>query len=297
VRRPLGEGAVELAALSWLDELGYRVVDGEEIAPDSETGERTSYHDVILSGRLRAALARLNPGLPQAAIEEIIRRIERSDTPSVVEENRRLHRMFAEGVDVQVPREDGGAFRTVKAWLVDCEEPQRNDWLVVRQFKVIENKYNRRADLVVFVNGLPLAVVELKNPGGPNASLEGAFNQLQTYKAEIPSLFRTNAFLVVSDGIQARIGSLTADVERFMPWRTTDGHDLAPKGTPELPVLLKGVLEKRRLLELVRGYTVFVERDGELIKIIAGYHQFHAVRHAVERTLAAAAPVLRSTVG
>ena len=155
---------------------------------------------------------------------------------------------------------------------------------------MIENKANRRPDVVIFVNGLPLGVIELKNPGDENATLDGAFNQLQTYKSQIPSLFRTNAALVISDGIAARIGSLTADRERFMPWRTVTGDDLAPKGTPELETVLKGVFDRRRFLDLVKDFIVFGDTGSDVVKILAGYHQFHAVRHAVERTLAATAP-------
>ena len=165
-----------------------------------------------------------------------------------------------------------------------------NDWLAINQFTVIENKANRRPDVVLFVNGLPLGVIELKNPGDENATLDGAFNQLQTYKAQITSLFRTNAALVISDGLWGRVGSLTADFERFMPWRTVEGDDVAPKGTPELETLIKGVFEKRRFLSLVRDFTVFGETGEGIAKILAGYHQFHAVRHAVQRTLAATQP-------
>ena len=162
-----------------------------------------------------------------------------------------------------------------------------NDWLAIGQFTVIEGTYNRRPDVVVFVNGLPLGVIELKNPGGGNATLAGAHNQLQTYKAQIPSLFRTNAVLVTSDGLTARVGSLTADQERFMPWRTTGGKVIAAKGQPELNILIEGIFDKRRLLDLLHDFTVFGDTGSELAKIIAGYHQFHAVRHAVEKTVEA----------
>jgi type I restriction enzyme R subunit len=171
--------------------------------------------------------------------------------------------------------------------LIDFENPEQNDWLAVSQFVVINGQNNRRPDVVVFVNGLPLAVIELKAPGSAGAHLAGAFNQLQTYKQQISALFNTNALLVTSDGISARVGSLSADVERFMPWRTTDGTDIAPKGAPELSTLIEGVFEHRRLLDLLRHFTVFGETGAGLAKIIAGYHQFHAVRHAVERTVAA----------
>jgi type I restriction enzyme R subunit len=190
---------------------------------------------------------------------------------------------------VEVRRPDG-SIGGEQARLLDFDDPDANDWLAVNQVTVIENKANRRADVVVYVNGLPLGVVELKKPGDENATLDGAFNQLQTYKAQIPSLFRTNAVLVVSDGLEARVGSLTADRERFMPWRTVTGADLAPKGSPELETVLKGVFERRRFLSLLKDFVVFGDVGAQVTKILAGYHQFHAVRHAVARTLAATSP-------
>src|SRR5690606_26644017 len=168
--------------------------------------------------------------------------------------------------------------------------PDRNDWLAVNQYTVIENRNNRRPDIVLFVNGLPVAVIELKNPGDENATLEGAYNQLQTYKAQIPSLFRTSAALVTSDGLHARLGSLTANLERFIPWRTVDGADIAPTGTPELGTVIQSVFDRSRLLSLIRASTVFGDTGSGLVKIIAGYHQYHAVRHAVERTVTASGP-------
>jgi type I restriction enzyme, R subunit len=209
-------------------------------------------------------------------------------TPSLVEENRRLHRYMIEGVPVEVRRADG-SIGGEQARLIDFDDPEANDWVAVNQYTVIENKANRRPDVVVFVNGMPLGVVELKNPGDENATLDGAFNQLQTYKSQITSLFRTNAVLVISDGIAARIGSLTADRERFMPWRTVAGDAPAAKGTPELETVLKGVFDRRRLLDLVKDFIVFGDTGSDVSKILAGYHQFHAVRKAVESTLSATA--------
>jgi type I restriction enzyme, R subunit len=214
---------------------------------------------------------------------------QKDETPSLLPENRRLHRYIVEGVPVEVRRPDG-TITGEQVRLIDFDDPDANDWLAVNQYTVIENKANRRPDVVIFINGLPLAVIELKNPGDENATLDGAFNQLQTYKAQISSLFRTNAALVISDGIAARIGSLTADRERFMPWRTVAGADVAPKGTPELETVLKGVFERRRFLDLVKDFIVFGDTGSDVVKILAGYHQFHAVRHAVSRTLAATAP-------
>ena len=283
------ERHVEDAALSWLAGLGYAVLHGPDISPDGPTPERISYDQVFLTKRLREALERLNPHLPVETLEEVLRKVQQTETPSLVEENRRLHRYLIEGVPVEVTRKDGSIGGDV-ARLIDFDDVDANDWLAVNQFTVIEHGHNRRPDVVLFVNGLPLAVIELKNPGDENATLEGAFNQLQTYKDQIPSLFRTNAALVTSDGLHARLGSLTANLERFMPWRTVDGSAVAPKGAPELGTLIEGVFEQTRFLTLIPDFTVFGDTGSGLVKIVAGYHQFHAVRHAVESTIAAASP-------
>lgn len=285
----IAESQVEEAAIAWLSELGYTAANGLTIGPDGTKPERSSYGDVLLIDRLRTAIAGLNPNLSPETQVEVLAKVRQSETPSLVEENRRLHRYLVEGVPVEVRRQDG-TISGEQVRLIDFENPDANDWLVVNQFTVIENKTNRRPDVVIFINGLPLGVIELKNPGDENATIDGAFNQLLTYKDHIGSLFRTNAFLVISDGIAARVGSLTADFERFMPWRTVTGDDLAPKGLPELETLLKGVFDKRRLLDLINDFIVFGDTGDGISKILAGYHQFHAVRHAVARTLAATAP-------
>ena len=283
------ESHVEEAALEWLAGLGYAVLHGPDISPDGPTSERVSYDQVLLPVRLGEALGRLNPHLPAETLEEVLRKVQQTETPLLIEENRRLHRYLIEGVPVEVTRKDGSIGGDVTR-LIDFDDVDANDWLAVNQFTVIEHGHNRRSDVVLFVNGLPLAVIELKNPGDENATLEGAFNQLQTYKDQIPSLFRTNAALVTSDGLHARLGSLTANLERFMPWRTVDGAAVAPKGAPELGTLIEGVFEKTRFLTLIPDFTVFGDTGSGLVKIVAGYHQFHAVRHAVERTIAAASP-------
>lgn len=285
----IAESHVEEAALAWLQELGYATRHGLEIAPDSPTAERASYADVVLSERLQAAIARLNPHVPHEAQADALRRLRQTEHPSLIEENRRLHKALVEGVDVEFYGEDG-SIRGAQVRLVDFDDPEANDWLAVNQFTVIEHKANRRPDVVIFINGLPLGVIELKNPGDENATIDGALNQLQTYKAQIPSLFRTNAALVISDGLEARIGALTADRERFMPWRTVDGEQVVGKGIPELETLLKGVFDKRRFLALLKDFIVFGNAGEGIAKILAGYHQFHAVRHAVARTLEATSP-------
>ncbi|MFU2207192.1 type I restriction endonuclease subunit R [Solidesulfovibrio sp. C21] len=285
----ISEAMVEEALLALFGNLGYTITSDNKISPDSSSPEREAYSDVVLMKRLARTVGKLNPNIPAEARHDAIRALLSTEFPSLVEENRRLHRMLVEGVDVEFYAEDG-TIRGDKVRLIDFDNPDNNDWLAVNQFTVIERKVNRRPDMVVFVNGLPLGVIELKNPGTEDATLESAFNQLQTYKSQLPSLFRANSVLVTSDGLEARIGSLTANQERFMPWRTTDGQDVAQKGLPELSVLIEGVFEKGRFLDLLRDFTVFGDTGSGIAKIIAGYHQYHAVRHAVTKTVEAAAP-------
>lgn len=292
----LSEAAVEQALLAQLHALKYSIEREEDIGPDGHRPERESHDEVVLKKRFENAVSRLNPGLPLDARQDAIRKVMQSELPSLLEENRRIHKLMTEGVDVEYYADDG-TLTAGKVSLLDFERPDQNDWLAVSQFVVIAGQYNRRPDVVIFVNGLPLGVIELKAPGSGNATLVGAFNQLQTYKKQIPALFNTNALLVTSDGITARVGSLSADLERFMPWRTTDGTDVAPKGAPELSTLIEGVFEQRRLLDLLCYFTVFGETGSGLAKIIAGYHQFHAVRHAVNSTVTASSPEGNQRVG
>ena len=283
------ESLVEEAALDWLRGLGYAVAYGPDLAPGEPATERAGFGDVLLLGRLRAALVRLNPGLPSEALDDALRKVTHPESPSLVENNRRFHRRLVEGVDVEYRRPDGGLAGD-RAWLVDFDHPENNDWLAVNQFTVIENRANRRPDIVLFVNGLPLAVIELKNPAddAERATMRGAFKQLQTYKAEIPSLLQYNEVLVASDGVEARAGSLTADWERFMPWRTVDGETVAPRGSLQLEVLLKGMFAPRRLLDLAQNFIVFEQDGPHLVKKLAGYHQFFAVNKALAATREAA---------
>jgi type I restriction enzyme R subunit len=282
----LSEAAVEQALLEQLRRLGYTIVSDSTIGPDGSEPERESHDVVILKARLEDAVLRLNPQLPPEARADAIRKLTQSELPNLLEENRRIHRLLTEGVDVEYYADDG-VLTAGKVLMLDFEQSENNDWLAVPQFMVISDQHKRRPDVVLFVNGLPLAVIELKAPGGAGANLVGAFNQLQTYKQQIAALFHTNALLVTSDGIAARVGSLSADLERFMPWRTTDGKDVLPKGQPELPTLIEGAFKPRRLLDLLRWFTVFGETGRGLVKIIAGYHQYHAVNHAVESTIRA----------
>jgi type I restriction enzyme R subunit len=290
VRNTFTESVVEEATLAWLEGLGYTVLLGPEIAAGESTTERSdpTYRDVALEGHLRQALVRLNPDLPSDALEDAYRKLTRNDSPSLVERNRAVHRMLVNGVTVEYRRADGSIAGS-QAQVIDFDLPDNNNWLAVNQFTVFEGQHIRRPDVILFVNGLPLAVIELKNPADENASIWNAYHQLQTYQVQIPSLFATNAALVVSDGMQARIGSLGAGKEWFKPWRTITGQDDPATRMTELQVVLEGVFEKRRFLDLVRHFIVFEdEGGGKLIKKMAGYHQFHAVNVAVEETLRAA---------
>jgi len=284
------ESVVEQAALAWLESLGYGVVHGPDIAAGTPAAERDdpNYRDVVLERRLRQGLVRLNPDLPADALEDAFRKLTRTDAPSMVERNRAVHRMLVDGVTVEYRRADG-SIAGAQAWVLDFAVPNNNDWLAVNQFTVAEGQHTRRPDVVVFVNGLALAVIELKNPADENATIWSAFQQLQTYQAQIPALFATNAALIVSDGVQARIGALGAGREWFKPWRTITGREDAAANLAELQVVLEGVFEKRRFLDLVRHFIVFEDFGaGKFVKKMAGYHQFHAVNVAVEETLRAA---------
>ena len=284
----LNESIVEDAALEWFGELGYAVGHGPQLAPGEAAAERDSFGEVVLMGRLREAIRRLNPAIPDEAREEALRKVLRVGTPSLTQTNRAFHRMLRDGVPVEYPRPDG-SIAGDHVRLVDFGDVRANDWLAVNQFTVIEGQHNRRPDIVVFVNGLPLGLIELKNAADEDATIWSAYAQLQTYKAEIPSLLHYNAALVVSDGLQARMGSVTANQEWFKVWRTIDGEGDAPKTALELEVLVRGVFERQRFLDLLHHFIVFEEDpdSGALHKIIAGYHQFHAVNAAVEETVRA----------
>ena len=284
----LNESTVEDAALEWFGALGYAIGYGPQLAPGELAAERASFGDVVLVGRLREAIRRLNPVIPEDAREEALRKLLRVGTPSLVQTNRAFHKMLRDGVPMEYPRTDG-SIAGDHVRLMDFDDARANDWFVVNQFTVIEGQHNRRADIVVFVNGLPLGLIELKNAADDDATIWSAYAQLQTYKAEIPSLLHYNAALVVSDGLQARMGSVTASQEWFKVWRTIDGQHDAPPQSLELEVLIKGVFEPQRFLDLLQHFIVFEEDpdSGALHKIIAGYHQFHAVNAAVEETVRA----------
>ena len=290
------ESIVEDAALAWFESLGWRVAHGPDIAPGMPTAERLDFRDVMLFQRLRAALARLNSTLPAEAIEDAFRKLTRPEGAELIQRNRAFHRMLVDGVAVEYRRPDG-PIAGAQVKVIDFEEPDNNDWLAVNQLTAVENHHIRRPDVVLYVNGLPLAMIELKNPADQDATIWTAFKQLQTYTAEIASLFDFNELLVVSDGVEARLGTLSAGKEWFKPWRTVIGDQLADPSEPELKTLIQGVFDKRRFLDLVRDFIVFEDPGtGVISKKIAGYHQFHAVQVAVGETLRAKSDVEETRV-
>ncbi|MYE52024.1 MAG: type I restriction endonuclease subunit R [Gammaproteobacteria bacterium] len=279
------ESIVEDVALDWFRELDYQVIGGPEIGP-APTALRKSYADVVLDSPLRGALGALNPEIPEDALRDAQRKLLSPSGATLEARNRSFHRMVVDGVSVEY-RTPEGDLRGAQVRVIDFEKPETNTWLAVNQFTVTENQHTRRPDLVIFVNGLPLAVIELKNPIDETATVLSAYHQLQTYKTELPTLFACNAILAISDGMKALLGTLTAGSEWFKPWRTIDGQELAPVFYTELQVLIKGVFEKGRFLSLLRDFIVFEDDGGALAKKMAGYHQFHAVQTAVAETLRA----------
>jgi len=277
------EDQLEQAGISWFKELDYTYMNGYEISPGGKYQERESHKDVVLEERLRNALYSINSEIPNKAIESAIREVLIPKEPSMIENNRNFHEMVTDGIDVEYEREDG-SIKYDKVWLFDKEEKKNNDWLVVNQFTVQEGEYTRRPDLVVFVNGLPLVVMELKSAVAENATINTAYNKLQNYKDQIPSLFTYNEILIISDGHNARAGTITSNIERFMTWRTIDGEEIASKGIPELEVLIKGIFDRERFLELVHNFILFQDDGLNITKIFAAYHQYHAVRKAIKST-------------
>lgn len=285
------EQDVERAMLDWLAGLGWAIAHGPDISPaDAKTPgtDRASYREVVLAGRLREAIARLNPHIPPGARDDALRRVLSPDVPGLVNANRQVHRWLVDGVPVEFQKD--GETRGDRVRLIDFSHVEANDWLAVDQFSVQGPKLTRRPDVLLFVNGLPVVVVELKNPGDEEADIWAAWNQLQAYQEDIPDLFHCNALQVISDGIQARMGSLTSDKERFMAWRTIDGVATDPLGAlRELETLTQGLFQRALLLEYLRHHILF-EDDGKLLKKVAGYHQFHAVRAVVQSVLKASVP-------
>ncbi len=291
----LNESTVEDAALEYLAHLGYQTAWGPNLAPGEMGEERTSFEQVYLHSRLRSAVRRINPGIDGALINEAIKRLGRAESQNLVAENFRVHKLITEGVPVE-HRDTGGEVGTIRIWLIDYDEPSNNDWVAINQFTITENGKNRRPDVIVFVNGIPLGLLELKNPTDGHATLKGAWNQLRTYGHDIPSLFIPNAVSVISDGTSAAMSSFTGGFEHFAPWKTIDGREVVTNH-PALEVLIKGIFDQRRFLDIVRNFVVFSEetvtdkKTGQkikaLIKRVTKYHQYWAVNAAVESTVKA----------
>ncbi len=261
---------------------------GAVLAPGGTAPERTSYDQVVLAGRLRDAGLRINPDLPAGVVEQAVTRLLRAESQNALAENERVHQLLTGGVPVE-HRTAAGDVRTALVWLVDWAQPAANDWLVVHQLTVVEAGKNRRADVVVFLNGLPVGLLELKNPGDAHATLRGAWNQVQTYRRDIPALFTPNALVVISDGTSAAMGSFSAGWEHYAPWKTIDGREVVTD-RPALEVLIRGVFDQRRFLDLLRSFIVYSDEPAGLVKRVAKYHQYWAVNAAVESTVEAAGP-------
>lgn len=282
------ENQLEQEALGWLSDVGYTLLSGYDIAFDGTAPERADYKNTLLLSRLREAIKRLNPSIPANAREDALRQVQDLGIPSLLSANRHFHKLLVNGVPVQYQKDSETRGDFVR--LVDWETPSKNDWVAVNQFTIKGARHTRRPDIILFVNGLPLVLLELKNPADENADIWKAFDQIQTYKAQIPDVFQYNEVLVISDGTEALLGSLSADAERFMAWRTIDGKTIDPLGQfQELETLVRGVLAPEYLLDYLRYFVLF-EDDGKLVKKIAGYHQFHAVRAAIEQVVQASRP-------
>ena len=293
------EDQLEQETLDWLTEAGYSTLYGPDIAVDGDNPERSDYRQVVLVERLRAAVERLNPAIPAAAREDAIQQVVDLGTPVLLSANRRFHQLLVGGVPVQYQKgnETRGDFVRLIDWNSPSPQPSPkgrggdlNEWLAINQFSIKGAHHTRRPDVILFVNGLPLVLLELKNPADENADIWKAYDQIQTYKEQIPDVFQYNEVLVISDGSEARLGSLSGDAERFMQWRTIDGVMLDPLGQfNELETLIRGVLAPAYLLDYLRYFVLF-EDDGTLVKKIAGYHQFHAVRAAINQVITASRP-------
>ncbi len=280
------ESGVEEVCLDYFADLGWEILRGPDIAPGEARAERSSYREALLEDRLSAAIAYLNPRLSSAVIEDVIATVRRPESADVLAENWRIYKLLTTGVPVE-RRDDSGEIRHDLAWLVDFDHPVRNEFVAVNQYSVEGDQSTRRPDIVLFVNGLPLGVVELKVPSKERATLRGAYDQLRTYAAEIPALLAYNAVCVLSTGTQARMGPLLGPYEHYAPWKTIDGKRLAAAGTPEMEVLVRGVFDPTRFLDLVRNFITFSDEHGLVVKRLAKYHQFHAVNKAIDTTLAA----------
>lgn len=286
MKSAVGESVLEQAVLVWLEELGYVVRNGLSFSPEEQNPERKSYKNTILVERLKNQLIIINPNIPQTAIEDAMRQILTPNIPSQIQANRQFHKWLRDGVLVTFLLNNETIGDYVK--LVDFNNISNNEFLAINQFTIQGPKHTRRPDVLIFLNGLPIAIFELKDPGNEKATIWAAFDQLQTYKEQIPDLFITNELMVISDGFEARVGSLTSDKERFMQWRTIDGEKVDPLGQiREAETLIKGLFQPELLLNYLQNFILFEDDGSEIVKKIAAYHQFHAVRKAVKTTLKA----------
>jgi type I restriction enzyme R subunit len=279
------EQHIENIALEILEELGYSITYGPTIEPDSQTPRRAGFDAIVLVDRLEAALRKLNPTASNDAIEEAIKRITRISNPQTIENNKQFHEYLLNGIDVT--HRENGQVKHSHLRLVDVENPSNNSFEAINQFTIKENKNHRRPDILIFVNGLPVGIIELKSPSSPTATIASAFDQIQTYKNEIPSLFTYNEFVILADGLEARMGTFTSPVEWFLTWRTIDGKKREPLSKPQLEIMLRGMLQKSVIVDLISHFTGFQETKKGARKIIAGYHQYHATNKAIENTIRA----------
>lgn len=275
------EDELEQVAIDWFKELDYEYYYGPDIAPDTQNPLREDYKDVFLTTKLRESLERINKHIPREVIGEAIKKIKNPKTHSIIQNNKQFHQYITDGIDVEYKRKDG-SIKGEKVYIFDLNNINNNTFTVVNQFTIIENA-NRRPDMIVFINGIPLVLFELKNPTDENADIYKAFNQIQTYKKEIPSIFNYNSFTIISDGISARAGTITANFNRFMQWKSIDGEKIAPQ-FEQLETQIKGMFEKNRFLDIITHFILFQENKKKTIKILGAYHQFFAVNKAIEKT-------------
>jgi len=285
MRKIISEADVEENVLDIMKSLEYKIIrgDDEDYLPKGKRALRDSYKDVILVENLRKALQKINPTLPEDGIDEAVKQILRSKSQKLITDNEYFHKILVDGIDIPIKSEE--TERYTKVWLYDFTHPENNEFWAVNQFTVVENDVERRPDVILFVNGIPLVVIELKNLASERATIWNAYDQFQTYKAQLPSLFRYNEILVISDGLEARAGTITSQKERFMQWKTIDGKKPL-KRINEIELLLRGMCHKKRILDIIRNFIVF-EKDENITKKLAAYHQYWATNNAVESTLKA----------
>ena len=277
------ENDLEQAVLEWFQDLGYQTQYGPDISPGGSFSERESFGDVVLYDRLHSALKRINKQYSNDTISELVKKITRQQSLSIVQNNVAFQKLLTDGIDVEVKQKDG-SIKTEKAYIFDARDIENNEFLAINQYTVIESGKERRPDIVAFLNGIPVVVIELKNATNEEVDIVDGFNQLQTYKRDIPSLFYYNAFMITSDGINAKVGTITSDLDRFMFWRTIDGEKESGLSFPQLQVMLYGMMNKKRFLDIISKYSFFVHEEDKSFKILPGYHQFFAVNKALYTT-------------